>query len=56
MEANKNQTIKYPQLLLRLASLHLNSGNVENCIEGSLQAIRQLEDFDKQSGTAGGLT
>jgi hypothetical protein len=32
MEANKNKTIKYPQLLLRLASLHLNSGNVEACV------------------------
>lgn len=43
METNKNQTIKYPQLLLRLASLQLNSGNIEGCIEGSLQAIRQFE-------------
>ena len=28
MLANKNETIKYPLLLMRLASLHLNSGDV----------------------------
>ena len=28
MLANKNETIKYPLLLMRLASLHLNSGDI----------------------------
>lgn len=43
MESNQNQSLKYPQLLMRLAALHLNNGNIDNSIEGSLQAIRQFE-------------
>jgi len=56
MEANKNKTIKYPQLLLRLASLHLNSGNIEACVEGCLQAVRQFEEYDKDTASGGVLT
>lgn len=33
MVANKNSSIKYPMLLMRVSSLHLNSGNIEACIE-----------------------
>jgi hypothetical protein len=53
MEANKNRTLRYPQLLLRLASLHLNAANIEACIEGCMQAIRQFEEYDRDSGTSG---
>lgn len=56
MESNQNQSIKYPQLLMRLAALQLNSGSVEACIEGALQAIRQFEEYDKHSGSNGMLT
>jgi hypothetical protein len=56
MESNQNQSIKYPQLLMRLAALNLNSGSIEACIEGSLQAIKQFEEYDKRSGSAGMLT
>jgi|688.fasta_scaffold52862_1 hypothetical protein len=48
MESNQNQTLKYPQLLMRLASLQLNSGNIEGCIEGSLQAIKTFEEYDRK--------
>lgn len=56
MEANKNTGLKYPQLLMRLASLHLNSGNVEGCIEGCMEAIKHFEEYDKRSGSAGLIT
>ena len=51
MLANKNTTIKYPLLLMRLASLHLNSGDIEGCIEGALDSIKHFDEFDKNSGT-----
>ena len=51
MLANKNSTIKYPLLLMRLASLHLNSGDIEGCIEGALDSIKQFDEYDKNSGT-----
>ena len=50
MLANKNATIKYPLLLMRLASLHLNSGDIEGCIEGALDSIKQFDEYDKNSG------
>lgn len=28
MESHQNQSIKYPQLLMRLSALHLNNGNI----------------------------
>lgn len=51
MENNHNQTIKYPQLLMRLSALELNNGNIDSSINGCLQAISQFEEFDKKSGT-----
>ena len=51
MLANKNTSIKYPLLLMRLASLNLNSGDIEGAIEGSLDSIRQFDDYDKKSGS-----
>ena len=41
---------------MRLAALQLNSGTVEACIEGSLHAIRQFEEYDKRSGSGDVLT
>ena len=35
---------------MRLASLHLNSGDIEGCIEGALDSIKQFEEYDKTSG------
>ena len=35
---------------MRLASLHLNSGDIEGCIEGALDSIKQFDEYDKNSG------
>jgi hypothetical protein len=43
MEANRNTSMKYPLLLMRMASLHLNSGDIEGAIETSLASIRQFD-------------
>ena len=45
MESNQNKGKKYPQLLMRLASLHLNNGNIEGCIEYSLSSLKNFEEF-----------
>ncbi len=42
MESNQNLGLNYPLSLMRMASLHLNSGNVEGCIEQSLASIKQF--------------
>jgi hypothetical protein len=41
---------------MRLSSLYLNNGNIEACIEGALQSIKQFEEYDKKSNSAGVLT
>lgn len=33
METNKTETIKYPLALMRIASLRLNCGDIDACIE-----------------------
>jgi len=36
--------------------LHLNNGNIENCIEGAMQAIKQFEEYDRRTDTKGVMT
>lgn len=40
MLANESTSINYPLLLMRMASLELNNGKTDSCIETSLQAIK----------------
>jgi hypothetical protein len=35
---------------MRTASLYLNSGQVEQCVEGALDSIKQFEEYDRTSG------
>lgn len=51
MVSNKNTSIKYPLLLMRISSLHLNSGNIEGSIEEALDSIKNFDDYDKQTGS-----
>ena len=43
MESNKTQSTKYPQLLMRTAALHLNSGNIDSTIENGIAAIKSYD-------------
>jgi hypothetical protein len=36
---------------MRTASLHLNNGSIDACLEGALDAIKHFDDYDRRSGT-----
>ena len=51
MLTNKSISINYPLLLMRTASLQLNNGNMETCVETSLDAIKNFDEYDKRTGS-----
>jgi hypothetical protein len=36
---------------MRTASLELNNGNTDACIETALDAIKQFDEYDKRTGS-----
>ena len=42
MESHKISSLKYPQLLMRLAALHLNNGNLEQSTEIAMKAVKEF--------------
>ena len=37
---------------MRTASLHLNNGSIDACLEGALDAIKHFDDYDRRTGSA----
>ena len=56
MESHQLKTLKYPQLLMRLAALHLNNGHLEHCNETAMSAVREFEEYESKSGGGPGAT